>query len=153
MEVDVDLKLYEKQTVPSVESIKKVNEARFDFSQYPRGACMLAMVRSMLGEKIFLATITRYLKKNAYSSTVSRDLFDQFLDPAVPLAMGARGDKERIDFRAFMEPWTNRSGYPIVYLVRNESDNTVRNDAIWEGSSTAKASTLRAQRAVLKSSS
>ena len=41
MEVDVDLKLYEKQTVPSVESIKKAEEARFDFSQYPRGACNL----------------------------------------------------------------------------------------------------------------
>ena len=121
MEVDVDLKLYQEQTVPSVESIKKAGEARFDFSQYPRGACMLAMLRSMLGEKILLETITRYLKKNAYSSTVSRDLFDQFQDPA---------DKEIIDFRAFMEPWTNRSGYPIVYLVRNESDNTVRNDTI-----------------------
>ena len=84
----------------------------------------------MLREKIFLVTITRYLKDNAFSSTVSRDLFDQFLDSAVPLGRVARGDKERIDFRAFMEPWTNRSGYPIVYLVRNESDNTVRNNAI-----------------------
>ena len=124
MDVDVDLKLYEKQTVPTVESIKKASEARFDFSQYPRGACMLAMVRSMLGEEIFLSTITNYLKNNLYSSTVSRDLFDQFLDP---VARKAGVLPEGTNFRGFMEPWTNRSGYPVLSIVRNESDNTVRN--------------------------
>ena len=125
MKIDIDLKLYENQTVPAVESIKKASDARFDFSQYPRGACMLAMVRSMLGEEIFLSTITSYLKNNSYSSTVSRDLFDQFLDPA---ARKAGVLPEGTNFRGFMESWTNRSGYPVVYLARNESDNTVRNN-------------------------
>lgn len=123
MDQDVDIKLNELQTQQTVELIKKWRDVRWDFSQYPRGACMLAMVRSMLGENLFLSTITNYIRNNSYSSAVSRDLFDQFLDPA---ARGTGVMPEGKTFSSFMESWTNRSGYPVLYLVRNYSDNTVR---------------------------
>ena len=118
---DIDYRLFEKQTVPKEEKIKVPSEAEgiFDWNEYERGACMLAMVRSMLGEKMFLSRVTTYLKKKSYSSVVSRDLFAQCYDPLkheIPVEK----------FQDFMEPWTNRSGYPVVYLVRNETDNTVR---------------------------
>ena len=126
---DIDYRLFEKQTVPKVEKIKIPSEAEgiFDWNEYERGACMLAMVRSMLGEKTFLSRVTKYLKKKSYSSAVSRDLFAQCYDPLKHEIEGFSHSTIPLEkFQDFMEPWTNRSGYPVVYLVRNETDNTVR---------------------------
>ena len=55
MDHDVNHRLFLSQTVPKEDTIREPNEAEAAFSsswiQYERGACMLAMVRSMLGEK------------------------------------------------------------------------------------------------------
>ena len=126
---DVDYRLFEKQTVPKVGKIKSSYEAEeaFAWMQYERGACMLAMVRSILGEKTFLSTVNKYLKKKSYSSAVSRDLYAQWFDPAKNEIEAISHSAISLEnFHDFMEPWTNRSGYPVVYLVRNETDNTVR---------------------------
>ena len=86
---------------------------------------MLAMLRSMLGEKTFLSTVTKYLKDHSYSSTVSRNLFANFFNPAKDEIQAISHSSSQLEnFYDFMEPWTNRSGFPVVYLARNE--NTVR---------------------------
>ena len=115
--------------MPKEDTIREPNEAEAAFSsswiQYERGACMLAMVRSMLGEKTFLSTVTKYLKNKSYSCAVSRNLFDEFFDPAKDEIEAVSHSSIQLEnFYDFMEPWTNRSGFPVVYLARNE--NTVR---------------------------
>ena len=129
MDHDVNHRLFLSQTVPKEDTIREPNEAEAAFSsswiQYERGACMLAMLRSMLGEKTFLSTVTKYLKNNSYSCAVSRNLFDEFFDPAKDEIEAVSHSSIQLEnFHDFMEPWTNRSGFPVVYLARNE--NTVR---------------------------
>ena len=127
------LTLFQKQTVPSEEEIKKPEEAEklFSWNLYERGACMLAMVRSILGEKTFLSTTTEYLKNNSFSSTVSRNLFAHWFHPAKNEIEAISQSTVTLEhFYDFMEPWTNRSGYPVVYLARHETDNTVSKSLI-----------------------
>ena len=89
--------------------------------RYQRGACMMAMLRSMLGDEFLLPSITSYLTNYSFSNVVTRDLFE-FLDkPAKKLGV-VPVDSHLMDF---MEPWVNRSGYPVVYIVRNMTSNTV----------------------------
>ena len=113
--------------VPKSEWIKTENDAYKMFSpgwiRYNRGACMVAMLRSMLGDKVFLSSITSYLTTFAYSTVVTRDFFN-FLDKPAKKLGAVPLDSHLKDF---MEPWVNRSGYPVVYLVRNMTNNTVWN--------------------------
>ena len=111
--------------VPTAEWIKTETEALAimlpTWVRFQRGACIMAMLRSMLSDEFLLPSITSYLTTYSYSSVVTRDLFE-FLDkPAKKL--GAIPFDSHL--RDFMEPWVNRSGYPIVYLVRNTTSNTV----------------------------
>ena len=116
--------------VPTAEWIKTETEAYSMFApgwiRYNRGACMMAMLRSMLGNEVLLSSIKAYLTSYSYSTVVTRNLFE-FLDkPAKKL--GAVPVDSHI--RDFMEPWVNRSGYPVMYLARNMTSNTVWNMAM-----------------------
>ena len=111
--------------VPTSEWIKTNAEAGAMFApiwiRYQRGACMMAMLRSMLSDEVLLPSITSYLTTYSYSNVVTRDLFE-FLDkPAKKLGVVPFDSH----LRDFMEPWVNRTGYPLVYLVRNKTSNTV----------------------------
>ena len=117
--------------VPTPEWIKTESDAYklFDplWIRYKRGACMMAMLRSILGDGILLASITSYLTTYSYSTVVTRDLFE-FLDKPAKELGAVPVDSHLKDF---MEPWVNRSGYPVVYLVRNRTSNTVWNLTIF----------------------
>ena len=111
--------------VPTAEWIKNDTDAISMFMpgwmRYQRGACMMAMLRSMLGDEFLLPSISSYLTNYSFSNVVTRDLFE-FLDkPAKKLGV-VPVDSHLKDF---MEPWVNRSGYPVVYIVRNMTSNTV----------------------------
>ena len=94
---------------------------------YDRGACLLAMVRSILGEKIFLSTMTEYLEKYSYSSIESREVFDLWAQHAYTKlnTIDDANDDPKTTFYNFIDPWINRSGFPVVYLLRNATTNTV----------------------------
>ena len=87
----------------------------------------MAMVRSILGEKIFLSTMTEYLEKYSYSSIESREVFDLWAQHAYTKlnTIDDANDDPKTTFYNFIEPWTNRSGFPVVYLLRNVTSNTV----------------------------
>ena len=112
-------------TVPTSEWIKTDADAEAVFRpywiRYERGACMMAMLRSMLSDEVLLPSITSYLTTYSYSNVVTRDFFE-FLDkPAKKLGVVPYDSH----LRDFMEPWVNRSEHPLVYLVRNMTSNTV----------------------------
>ena len=69
----------------------------------------------------FAKSVSNYLKNHSYSSTVSRDLF-AFLEPPLKDSGLIKEDENLADF---IEPWINRSGFPLVSFTRNETDNTV----------------------------
>ena len=116
------------QTLPK-QSIMSAGEAEEMFRDeiYERGACLVAMVRSILGEKIFLSTMTEYLEKYSYSSIESREVFDLWAKHAYTKlkTINESNDDPKTTFYNFIETWTNRSGFPVVYLLRNMTSNTV----------------------------
>ena len=116
------------QTLPK-QSIMSAGEAEEMFRDeiYERGACLLAMVKSILGEKIFLSTMTEYLEKYSYSSIESREVFDLWAKHAYTKlkTINESNDDPKTTFYNFIETWTNRSGFPVVYLLRNVTSNTV----------------------------
>ena len=70
---------------------------------------MLHMLRSMLGDEAFLSAITSYLTKNAYLSTVSRDLWKHLEQPA--RERGVLDGDDATTIQSVMETWVNNSGF------------------------------------------
>ena len=69
----------------------------------------------------FAKSVSNYLKNHSYSSTVSQDLF-AFLEPPLKDSGLIKDDENLANF---IEPWINRSGFPLVSFTRNATDNTV----------------------------
>ena len=93
--------------------------------RYKRGACMMAMLRSMLGNEVLLQSITSYLTTYAHSTVITSDLFNVLEKPAKKLGVVPANSR----LWDFMEPWITRPGFPVVYLSRNMADNSVWNMA------------------------
>ncbi|HWE39819.1 MAG TPA: M1 family metallopeptidase [Isosphaeraceae bacterium] len=88
----------------------------FDGVTYPKGACVLHMLRGLLGEDAFWAGIRRYLKDNR-EKVVATDDFHK--------AMEAASGK---DLDWYFDQWTKKAGHPeLKARWRYESDDqTVR---------------------------
>ena len=143
---DVGLRINEKATVPVQSEIVTNSDIwpLFGFMSYERGACMLHMLRSMLGDEAFFASITSYLTENAYSNVVSRDLWKHLEEPAKKTGVL---NKTNLTIQSMMEMWVNRSGYPEVNVVTDLEKNTVtvyqyRLDWKWTSNNTEEAAML-----------
>lgn len=69
---------------------------------YAKGAAVLNMVHSYVGDTAFQKGLSIYFKRHAYANAVAADLW-KALDEVCRLELGP-----------FMEQWLNRPGYPIV---------------------------------------
>lgn len=76
---------------------------------YAKGGRLLYMLRSYIGDDAFRAGLTAYFQKHAYGNTTGADLW---------AALSEASDK---DVAAFMNPWLERSGFPVV-SVKSEGD-------------------------------
>ena len=121
---DVGLRINEKATVPVQSEIVTNSNIwpLFGWTSYERGACMLHMLRSMLGDEAFFASITSYLTENAYSNVVSRDLWKHLEEPAKKSGVLS---KANLTIQSMMEMWVNISGYPEVNVVTDFEKNIV----------------------------
>ena len=126
MKKDIHATMKEKTTVPETKVIRTYKEIRGMFRPswriYARGACILHMMRSMLGDEFFFLSVTNYFKENEYSSAVSRDLWKHFEEPAKKTGLF---DVVNMTMQSMMEVWVNNSGFPEVNIVRNYERNTV----------------------------
>ena len=143
---DVGLRINEKATVPVQSEIVTNSNIwpLFGWMSYERGACMLHMLRSMLGDEAFFSSITSYLTENAYSNVVSRDLWKHLEEPAKKSGVLS---KANLTIQSMMEMWVNRSGYPEVNVVTDLEKNTVtvyqyRLDWKWTSNNTEEAAML-----------
>ena len=87
-------------------------EAMFDVLTYEKGAGVLRMLEQYLGEPVFRAGVQLYLKKHAYGSTETSDLWAG-LASASGLPIGDA-----------MHGWIFRAGYPVV-VARLEGGDLV----------------------------
>lgn len=80
----------------------------FDAISYSKGASLIRMLTSYLGEENFASGVSCYLKKHAYGNAKTTDLWD-----ALQKASGK-------DVGTLMNNWTKKVGYPMV-TVDSES--------------------------------
>jgi aminopeptidase N len=81
---------------------------------YAKGGRLIRMLMQYLGEETFRKGLKRYFTKHAYSNTTGQDLW---------LALGAASGK---DVAAFMEPWLDVSGYPVITVDQTGAELTLR---------------------------
>lgn len=75
---------------------------QFSFRAYPKGAWVLHMLRTELGEDLFRQCVKTYLERHAYKTVVTQDLVEII---------------EELSGRSlsrFMDQWVHLSGYPEV---------------------------------------
>src|SRR3546814_6468695 len=68
------------------------------------------MLKNYLGDEACRTGLKSYFKKYAYKNTVGDDLWSEFSE--------ASGK----DISAFMKPWLERSGFPLVTVEQTETD-------------------------------
>ena len=90
-----------------VMSPEEANEM-FDALTYGKGSSVLRMIEQHLGEDAFREGVDRYLRKHAYSNTVTNDLWHG-LDEA-----------SGIDVGTIMDTWILQRGYPQVEVSTAE---------------------------------
>lgn len=69
---------------------------------YAKGARMLVMVRSLIGDDALRAGLKNYFAAHKYNNATGKDLWH------------ALGDASGIDLAAIMESWLEQPGYPVV---------------------------------------
>ncbi|MDP2649641.1 MAG: M1 family metallopeptidase [bacterium] len=84
----------------------------FDAVSYSKGASIIRMLATFLGEKVFQKGLQMYLKKHQYSNAKTIDLWR-----ALEKASGKNVKK-------IMENWTGKPGYPLVNV--SEKNNKLK---------------------------
>jgi aminopeptidase N len=77
---------------------------------YAKGGRLLYMLKSHIGEEAFRKGLTAYFTAHAYKNTEGTDLWK-----ALTVSSG-------IDVAAFMNPWLERSGFPVVSVTQKGAD-------------------------------
>lgn len=72
---------------------------------YAKGARLLKMLRSYIGDEAFRSGLQAYFKEHAYHNTVGSDLWNAF------------SQSSGKDIEAFMNTWISQSGFPLVQVV------------------------------------
>jgi aminopeptidase N len=85
----------------------------FDEITYQKGQSFLRMVESYLGEQAFREGLRSYMRKHAYSSTTTADLWK------------ALEDASGKPVRSFAAGWTQQPGFPVVKLSETTADGAI----------------------------
>ena len=103
-----------RDATPGVQAVKSaVNHpdeisTLFDPSiVYAKGGRLLYMLKNYAGDEPFRVGLQHYFKKHAYNNTVGADLW------------AALSEASGKDIAAFMNPWLERSGFPVVSVTQN----------------------------------
>eukprot|EP00058_Branchiostoma_floridae_P012543 XP_002598031.1 hypothetical protein BRAFLDRAFT_221575 [Branchiostoma floridae] len=85
----------------------------FDDITYLKGASLMRMLHHSVGEKIFRTAFQNYLQKNAYSSTIQEQLWEEFTQ-----VINGQSD---LNVKSMMDTWTLQMGYPVITFTRDYS--------------------------------
>ncbi len=114
-----DLSAYLAETVYTKESIINYYyndpEELFDRHRYEKGALVLHMLRTLLGNEVFYKALNTYLRQNTYKNTEIHQLRIAFED--------ASGQ----DLNWFFDQWFHKAGHPSLVIKHNynKDKNTV----------------------------
>ena len=96
----------------AVENPAQIGEL-FDAISYSKGGSVLRMLHHFLGEEPFRTGLQSYLDQHKYDNARQRDLWD---------ALGEASDQPVADM---MHSWVNQTGYPVVEVETERSENAV----------------------------
>jgi puromycin-sensitive aminopeptidase len=80
----------------------------FDAISYSKGACLIRMVHSYLGERVFRDGIIAYLKKFQYANATTNDLWDTLTQVSY----------KRVD--QLMKDWSLQAGFPVLSVSTSD---------------------------------
>ena len=80
---------------------------------YAKGGRLLYMLKNYVGDEAFRRGLTAYFKKHAFGNTEGSDLWK-----TLSVSSGK-------DIEAFMNPWLNRPGFPVVKVEKIAKDVVV----------------------------
>ena len=97
-----------KTTHPVHAHVKKVEEAahNFDAISYNKGASILRMLESYVGEEAFRKGVSDYLRKFSYSNATGHDLWESL------------GEASNLPVTEVAKEWLTRPGFPVVSVRR-----------------------------------
>lgn len=79
---------------------------------YAKGGRLLYMLKKYIGEEAFQKGLTLYFKKHTYGNTSGSDLW------------AALSEVSGIDVGAFMNPWLEKPGFPVVSVNATDAEVT-----------------------------
>ncbi|XP_039261142.2 aminopeptidase N-like [Styela clava] len=100
-----------------VNSLTEIS-AQFDDISYEKGASILRMINSFMGEDNFVTGLTNYLNELAYQAATHSDLFRFWQEQA-----DTAGLEFPTTLTIILETWTLQMGHPVVN-VRKTTTNT-----------------------------
>ncbi|XP_066237989.1 leucyl-cystinyl aminopeptidase isoform X1 [Saccopteryx leptura] len=101
----------------SVQSSEQIEEM-FDFLSYFKGASLLLMLKTYLGENVFQRAIIFYLHSHSYASIQSDDLWDSFSEVT----------NKTLDIKKMMKTWTLQKGFPLVTVQKKGKELLVQQE-------------------------
>lgn len=101
----------------SVQSSEQIEEM-FDALSYFKGASLLLMLKTYLGEDVFQHALVLYLQKHSYASIQSDDLWDSFNEVT----------NKTVDVKKMMKTWTLQKGFPLVTVQRKGKELLVQQE-------------------------
>lgn len=109
------LSAFRRDSIAGVQSIKsevhhpdEINSLFDPSIVYAKGGRLLNMLRTYIGEDDFRTGLKQYFDKHQYGNTTGDDLWE---------ALGQASGK---DVAAFMNPWLERSGFPVVSVDQTD---------------------------------
>lgn len=88
---------------------------------YAKGARLLRMIQTFIGNDAFQAGLKSYFEKHAYKNTIGNDLWNE---------LGVASGK---DVAGIMNTWISQSGYPVVSVTREGNDVTLSQQQFFVG--------------------
>ncbi|KAE9373913.1 aminopeptidase 2 [Stipitochalara longipes BDJ] len=85
----------------------------FDAITYAKGCAILRMISELLGVEVFIEGVRLHLKRHAFGNATTNDLW------------GSLSHVSGKDVQKIMATWTQKVGYPILYVTENEVSNTI----------------------------
>ncbi|KAJ5986253.1 hypothetical protein N7451_010618 [Penicillium sp. IBT 35674x] len=85
----------------------------FDDICYAKGACVLRMIASAVGQEPFLQGIRVYIRKHRYGNAKTEDLWSVLSNVS-----GQRVGE-------MMHPWTQKAGFPMLFVTENYDSSTI----------------------------
>ncbi|KAK3914740.1 Aminopeptidase N [Frankliniella fusca] len=107
----------------------------FDRISYDKGASVLHMTRSVLGDDSFRSALTKYLNNMKFYAAKPSDLFQAFdsVTSVVPLPTG-------VSVAEVLSTWTEEPGYPVVTVSALANGTVVATQARFLSSGTSSSS-------------